>query len=63
MMLRNPSHLSKGKMALMSWLDINFRHVFPFMSYPFDTPSGTSLATLVAIPKLCTTSTTSPEGL
>ena len=31
--------------------------------HPLDTPMGTSLATLVAILRLCTTSTTSPEGL
>ena len=31
--------------------------------HPLDTPRGISLAILVAIPKLCTTSTTSAEDL
>jgi hypothetical protein len=36
---------------------------FHLLSYPLDTPNGISFATLMAMPRLWTTFTTSSEGL
>ena len=63
----NKIHLHNGCPAYMRTTTIQTqdqpRRTPSLLIYPLETPKGTSLATLVAMPRLCTTSTTSPEGL